>query len=694
MKDALLEIYTEEIPARFIPPAIEQLKVNCKNIFDEQKLRYGSIEIFATPRRFAVCIKELNEKTEEKVTEIVGPKLDIAKDKDGNYTPAAVGFAKSKGTSVSDLSVKKTEKGECIRIIKKIPGEETEKKLSEIFVKIIFSISFPKTMTWDSSGIRFARPIRNIMALYGKKVIKLKIADVSSGNFTYGSYIISSKKLRGIEPDKYVLTLRNNYVIVDHQQRKAMIEKLAEGTIKKVNGRLKYTDKQIDEINCLVEYPSAVLCRFDERFLSLPEELLETCIKSQKFMSVVDAKGHLTSYCVGIRNGISEHQEIVREGYERVLTARLKDAEFFYNKDMKTSLESKVEKLKGVIFNEKLGTMYDKTRRVVELSAWICDSLGIKGKEEENIRRTASLCKADLVTDTIFEWPELEGIAGRLNAENDREPLEVSTGIEEHRLPVTADGMLPGSITGKIVSVADKIDTIVSDFAIDLIPTGSADPYGLRRQSAGILRILMDGTINVSLKDLIEKSMSLLPPNIKINTERLESDIMNFFQQRLETIFESKNYRFDEVRAVLATGFDNLIDIESRLKSLHEIRKLSDFEPLIVGYKRAANILKQAEKKGIEVGKLDIIEDNLKETQEERLYQQTRKVKKDIKIFQDDKNYSEILKRLVSLRGVIDDFFDKILVMADAMSIRNNRLALLKFVNTLFLQIADLSQLQ
>jgi len=338
--------------------------------------------------------------------------------------------------------------------------------------------------------------------------------------------------------------------------------------------------------------------------------------------------------------------------------------------------------------------MYDKTRRVVELSAWICDSLGIKGKEEENIRRTASLCKADLVTDTIFEWPELEGIAGRLNAENDREPLEVSTGIEEHRLPVTADGMLPGSITGKIVSVADKIDTIVSDFAIDLIPTGSADPYGLRRQSAGILRILMDGTINVSLKDLIEKSMSLLPPNIKINTERLESDIMNFFQQRLETIFESKNYRFDEVRAVLATGFDNLIDIESRLKSLHEIRKLSDFEPLIVGYKRAANILKQAEKKGIEVGKLDIIEDNLKETQEERLYQQTRKVKEDIKIFQEDKNYSEILKRLVGLRGAIDDFFDKILVMADDMSIRNNRLALLKFVNTLFLQIADLSQLQ
>ncbi|MDI6641011.1 MAG: glycine--tRNA ligase subunit beta [Elusimicrobiota bacterium] len=649
-KDAILEIYSEEIPARFFPDALEQLKLLTENTFNETKLGFKSVEVYATPRRLVVYIEELEEKTPEETTVILGPPLKIAKDKDGKFTEAAIGFANSQGVNLDELAVKKTAKGDYICIEKKHTGTPTEKILPEIFKKIISEISFPKSMRWEESGFRFARPVRNILALYGNKVIKLQIADVKSTNFTFGLSVYHQKKIKIPAPEKYFSVLKNNCIIVNQEERKEAIIKAAESLLKKTKLKLRVSENLLNEINFLVEYPSAVLCKFDERYLSLPEEIVVMALeKNHKFFPVIDENNKLTNFFVGIRNGISEGQEIVREGFEQVLTARLQDVEFFYQHDLQSSLESKAENLKGIVFHEKLGSIYDKVQRITQLSEFILNEL-IKIPEHKKetshyftnnlklqLQRAALLCKADIATEMAHEYPELEGMIGRRYALSDGESQEVATAIEEHYMPITPDGQLPVTPSGIVLSLADKTDTIVGDFAVGLIPTGSADPYGLRRQATGILRILLEKKLNLSLESLIKKSMNLieatltaqiatwpqlipkLKPTIRILSEQAIFDsIFDFLRQRLETIFEEKGYRFDEIRAVLAIGFDNIADTELRLQALHKIHSMEDFQPLIIAYKRAANILKQAEQKRSAISDEQVVSEKLIEPEEKK----------------------------------------------------------------------------
>ncbi len=686
-KDALLEIYTEEIPARFFPQTIKELKDISTRLLTEKNLEFKEIKIYLTPRRLTVYIEKLSEKTKQESVEIIGPPLSIAKDKNGNFTSAGLGFAKDQEVSPLELKIKKTQKGEYLCVVKNIGGIETEKLLPEIFTNIILGLSFPKTMVWSSGGIRFARPIRNLVALYGNKTIKIKIADVKSTNFTYGLWTISNKKIKIQEPQKYVHVLKNNYVIVDHEQRKETIKKIIEQTIKKYNLKLKLNEKLLDEINFLVEFPSAVVGKFDEKFLQLPQEIIITCLeKNQKFFPLTDQKGKLTNYFVGIRNGPSEYQEIVREGYERVLSARLNDAQFFYNRDLQIPLDKRIEKLKEIVFQEKLGTYYDKTQRIIEISKWLGGS--------ENILYTAELSKVDLTTELVYEFPELQGIAGRIYALKSGKPQEVAHGIEQHYWPLTSQGKLPETTCGTIVSIADKIDTIVGDFAVGLIPTGTSDPYGLRRQAIGLLRIILEKNLNISVRSLIEKTIDLLPEKVVVDRGALISSVLEFFSQRLEIIFEEKGYRFDEVRAVLSVGFDNLSDTEQKIKAIKEIRKLPDFEPLIIGYKRAANIIKQAQQKKLVKATRDLVVDKLIEKEEKELFQSIERIQEEVFMLNQQKQYLDVLKKLVLLRQPIDNFFEKVMVMVEEEDLCKNRLSLLKKVIDLFLQIGDFSLLQ
>jgi glycyl-tRNA synthetase beta chain len=721
LKDALLEIYTEEIPASFLPPALEQAKELAEKNLAENRLTFKSVKTYATPRRIAVIIEGLPEKTDDEKQEIIGPNEKIAFDENKKPTKAALGFLKSNAAPPEDLKVVETPRGRYACIVKVTPGTDASKILPGVFEKIITGLNFRKNMTWEPTKFRFARPIRNILAIFGSRPLKMSLAGLKANAATYGLYVLTSKKIKITEPQKYLVVLRNNYIIADHVRRREIIRELSEQALKNILGKqspeilhfgeqalkkiLKLkpvaglTESLLDEINFLIESPVAVLCSFDEKYLGLPREILDNCIKKQKFIPVYSGD-ELTNHFIGIRNGISEHQDIVREGYQRVLSARLADASCFYKHDSSVMLEDRVQKLAGVMFQEKIGTMLEKVNRIAEISVWLAGSLrhsypGINEETMRGIDRTANLCKADLLTKVVYEYPELQGTAGRLYAALTGEKEEVARGIEEHLWPLTGQGELPSTVTGIIVSLADKMDTLAGDFAAGLIPTGSADPYALRRQAAGILRIIIEKNADINLRKLANKAIELLPTSITQDKVKIIELLFDFFKQRFETLLEDKGFSFDEIRAVLVCGFDNPIDALKRIEAIASVRKMSDFEPLLIGYKRAANIVKQAEQKKFDSNANGAVDESkLAEPEEKALYEKVTSVEKETAPLLQAKDYKEVLSRLVALRSAIDLFFDKVMVMAEDSSVRSNRLSLLKRIVNLFLKVGDISILQ
>ncbi|MFH1368107.1 MAG: glycine--tRNA ligase subunit beta [Elusimicrobiota bacterium] len=695
-KTALLEIGTEEIPAGYIEPALEQMKALAAEHLTARGLSFGEIKIFATPRRLALAIEKLSEKSEEKTEELTGPSVKAGRDAQGNFTQAAKGFAAKYGTTPDKLSVKATEKGEYFSFAVKTPGEKTEKILSAVFPEIICRLQFPKSMKWESSGLRFARPVRSVIALYGDKIIKFTAGDVKSSNRTSGLYALTQKKITVSSADKYAGTLKNNCVMADPLERREIIRKITDAAAKRVKGAALIDDDLLNEINFLVEHPVAILGNFDEKYLRLPPEVLITCMrKKQKYFPVVDAKKHLTNSFIGIRNGMSEHQETVREGYERVLEARLEDAEFFYKKDTGSRLDAKIEKLKGVMFQKELGTVYDKMLRVERLADQLLNTV----PDGENIRaeigdlkRACLLAKADLVTEMVFEYPELQGVAGRIYAAKDGESQRICRAIEEHYWPVTADGKLPVSDFALVLSIADKIDTLTGDFAAGLVPSGSADPYGLRRQAAGVVRVIRDKKLPVDLNALVSKAFSFLPEHLKNNNDALRQ-VMEFLKQRLEVILETGGYKFDEIRAVLAKGMGDIGTIERKLQALKAMRKQPDFQPLITAFKRSANILKQAEKLKLNVSP-DVSHDLFREDAERNLYAKISSIRAEIEALKAAKDFPAVLQKMVELKPDVDLFFEKVMVMVEDEKLKHNRLALLKYATGLFFDLMDFSQLQ
>ncbi len=706
-KDALLEIGSEELPASFIKPGMEQLKTLAEESLKASGLSYASIESFGTPRRLAVVIHGLPDHSADQKKTVIGPPESVAKDAQGQWTAAAFGFARKQGLKPSDLTA---ENGRLCAALH-IQGVATRRLLGDLFAQWISKLEFPKSMEWEPTHFHYPRPIRWLAALYGADLVSLSISGVRSSRWTLGLGPWAPKKITIPLAGKYEHLLKDQCVLVDPEARQETIRRYAEQAAKRVHGKVHMSEALLEQVANLVEHPVAILGNFDPAYLELPNEVLITCLEHhQNFFPVVaphpapsPSRGEgelgagggekLLPHFVGIRNGMSVHQEIVREGYERVLAARLADARFFYRQDRRTPLSAKVEALKGVTFQEKLGNLFDKKERVKKLLDAFASMMG-GFSDLEKAKRAAELCKADLVTEMVREFPELQGKVARIYAHADGEEAGVAQALEEQYWPITLSGALPSSGAAALVALADKLDTLAGDFAVGLIPSGSADPYGLRRAAVGVLRILESKGWTLSLERLLEKAFEVQPSNAKEDSRQAQIKLLIFMQQRFAALLSERGVQPDEVEAVLSAGIEVVPEALSRLQALHELRKRQEFEPLSVAFKRGMNIVRQAAKGGDSGDSAPVQSDLLKEPCEQALYQVLETTGAQVSKHLAARAYRQALESMVPLREPLDGFFNGVMVMAEDPALRTNRLALMKRLVSLFAQIADFSKLQ
>jgi glycyl-tRNA synthetase beta chain len=699
IKDALLEIGSEELPASFVTFGMKQLKALAEASLKENGLSFKTATVYGTPRRLAITIEDLIDRSPDQSRVVTGPPVAAAKDAQGQWTPAALGFARKHGLKPSDLTV---EKDRLIATLH-IKGTPTRQLLSDLFPSWIARLEFPKSMVWEPSKFRFPRPIRWIAALYGSDLVSFQLAGVRSARWTLGLGGESPKKTAITQPGKYAVMRKNQCVLVDPAARQEAIQRQAEQAAKRVHGHPLLSDALLEQVSNLVEHPVAVLGGFDAAYLELPSEVLITCLEHhQRFFPVAaDKGGKLLAQFIGIRNGMSVHQDTVREGYERVLAARLADARFFFKQDRRTPLSAKRDALQGVMFQAKLGSVHDKVERVKRLLHEFALLLPgekmadgqMRGFPLDQALRAADLGKADLVTDMVREFPELQGIMARIYAGLDGEDSVVAQAAEQHYWPITLTGKLPETDAAAALALADKLDTLAGDFAIGLIPTGSADPYGLRRAAVGILRILEERKWPLSLDTLIAKAIDLQPENTRDSAGETRTKLVSFMRQRLSAVLEERGVRSDEIDAVLEPGLHEIPDILARLTALRAVRAGNDFEALSVAFKRAANIVRQAAKSGAGMDGA-VQQDLLKEPAERQLFETLERVGQEATRLAGEHEYEKALSAMAPLREPLDAFFTGVMVMAEDAALRANRLSLMKRLVSEFSRIADFSKLQ
>ncbi len=683
-KDLLFEIGTEELPARFLDPALEALKGLAKEEFEKLALSYEGLKTLGTPRRLTLYVIGLAERQPDKTEEILGPPVSAAFDKEGRPTKAALGFAKKHGISVEELKVKETPKGKYLCLIKKITGQDTFELLPEILKRLIVSLPFPKSMRWGVHKIRFARPIRWLLALYGKRVVPLEIAGLKAQALTYGHRFMAPDPIEIEDFISYVRLLREAFVIVEPEERLARTKEEIINAALKVEGEILEDPELLRENANLVEFPYATLGKFDEKFLALPRPVLITAMREhQRYFAVVDRKGELLPYFVAVNNTKPSDPSILKTGHERVLRARLEDANFYFERDKKTPFAERVKELANVVYHAKLGTLYDKTKRLEALSAWLAKKLA--PEKIELAQRAAHLAKADLVTELVQEFPSLQGIMGREYAKLFNEPEEVAEAIYEHYLPLAAGGELPKTTTGAIVALADKMDTLCAFFGIGEKPTGTTDPFGLRRSAYGIIEIILARGYSLSLSAFINEALKLLDEYLEKKPQEVLLEVKQFLARRLEGVLASRGFEKASVRAVMTVGFDDPQDVLTRLEALEKVRKSPDFAALAVGFKRVMNMVKKLKKA------LPFEEKLLIEEAERELYKAYRRVREEVWPHLEAGQYEKVLGELLTLKGYIDRFFDEIFVMVEDKALRENRLALLQRIAKLFLSVADLS---
>ncbi len=686
MKELLLEIGTEEIPAGFVPQALMDLEALAKKDLEANRIEFSGTRTLGTPRRLVLVIESVSENQRDEETKKIGPSKQAAFDAKGNPTKAAIGFAKGQAVSVESLTVVQTEKGEYVCAVKKESGRPTADLLSSFLPKWVLSIPFQKSMRWADVPIRFVRPIHWILALFGREVVSFEMNDIRSGDVTYGHRFMSPGPVTVKDFQSYLQKMREAFVIVDPLERKRKIEDemVREGA--GVSGRILEDEDLLNEVNFLVEYPVALCGGFDPKFLSLPREVLIHSMKEhQRYFPLVDDHGVLLPHFVCVSNIKPKNRDVVIKGNEKVLRARLSDADFFFEDDLKVPLEKRLEQLKKVVFQAKLGTSYEKVMRFKELALWMTER--INPRVREAVERTSLLCKADLVTGMVGEFPKLQGIVGREYAWLAGEKPEIAEAIYEHYLPAFAGDRLPSSPIGDIVSIADKMDTIVGCFGVGLIPTGTADPFGLRRQVLGIIRIILEKGYSFSLVGLIGESERQLKEKMERPVEEVEEEVLDFFRVRYQNFLLDRGYPFDVTDAVLSISFDELVDVQGRIDALRKAREWKDFESIVIAFKRAMNILK-----GFSSGK-EMNPSLFTESVEKNLYQAFVVAKEKISTSLSARDYETALLEMTGMKRPIDEFFDGVMVMVEDEAIRNNRLALLDEIGKLFLRIADFSKL-
>jgi glycyl-tRNA synthetase beta chain len=686
MPDFILEIGTEEIPAGFLPPALAEMKSRFERFLEDAALTSEGVETLGTPRRLVLIVKNVPARQEDREEEILGPPKSAAFAPDGTPTKAGLGFAKAKGVLVEDLGFKETPKGEYVCIRRRVEGKETVVLLAEFLPKFIVSIPFKKSMRWGESTLRFARPIHWILTLFDGKVIPFDLDGIAAGNRSFGHRFLAPEEFDVTGVASYLEGLRRHMVMVDPEERKVVIQKGIEEALSSRNLQWLEDPDLLEEVAYLVEYPFVVMGAFDETYLSLPQEVLVTAMREhQRYFSVMHPDDTLAPYFIAVNNTYRKELATFVKGHERVLRARLEDAKFFFEEDRKVPLEQRVEELKGVVFHAKLGTSYEKVRRIIQLSEYLAETLGTpKGP----VLRTAHLCKADLVSEMVGEFPSLQGIMGRIYARLSGEPEEICEAIFEHYLPRFSEDKLPTGDIGAIVGMADRMDTIVGCFGDDLIPTGAADPFGLRRAALAIIRIILVKDYTISLSDWIDKARGLLSEKVHLEAQSAWEVVRDFFAVRFRGYLQAEGIAFDTIEAVIARNFDDIADSYRRVTVFHEFRQDPAFASLMLSFKRVVNIL---EGQNVEE-KAEIRLDLLKEDPEKALYEKMEKIRGRFVTLMEKKDYHAALQLMATLKPVVDRFFDEVLVMDPDEAHRENRLTLLTRIQRLFSRFADFSK--
>jgi len=677
-KDLLIEIGAEEIPASYIVPALEQLETALTKELADARLAHGAVETMATPRRLAAIVRDVAEAQETVARTVTGPPVRIAFDDDGNPTKAATGFARSQGVDVERLEVV----DEYVRVEIVDEGRDASTVLPESVAAAIASIGFPKTMRWGSDA-RFARPIRSLVAMLGADILDLEYAGVRAGRETHGLRFHAPGPHAVAGADDYRDVLAKAHVVVDHRERRGLIEsEAARLATDECGGRVVRDDALLDEVTFLTERPTVFAGRFDERFLELPRHVIIAAMKGhQRYFAVETENGELLPRFLCVANALPEAVDGIREGNERVLVSRLDDAVFYWREDTKTPLASKVDRLKNVVWLEGLGSLYEKTERIEKLALHIGETLDVA--DAELLARAARLSKADLVTEMVKdgkEFTELQGSMGREYALQSGEPGEVAAAIVEHYMPRFAGDALPEGQTGIILGVADRIDSIVGCFSAGLVPTGSQDPYALRRQAIGLIRLVDEKRLPISLGELVGRSAELYGADGEERAE-LVSSVESFLRQRARVVLMESGHDYDLVDAVLEASFDRFVGVRPRLEALSHFREAEDFAPLVIGARRVMNILK---------GQTGTHEpDALKERSAVALERARAAAAAAVDRALDEHDFDAAVRELLALRKPIDAFFDDVMVMVDDEKLRNARLGLLNEVRGLFLRIAD-----
>ena len=680
----LLEIGVEELPSRFGQTTLDQIENNLSKLLKEERINFDNIEKYATPRRLTFVIKNLADKATDLEEEVKGPAKKIAVDDDGNFTKPALGFMKSKGLDTENVYFKQLGNAEYLFGTIKQEGKHTSEVLKTIVPEAIKNVTFPKAMRWGGKNMRFARPIRWMVALLNNEVLDIDLEGIKSSNITRGHRFLGEKEFEVNSVEEYFEKLDKNFVILDQHKRKEMIRKQAVEVAKSLGGEVELDEDLLEEITFLVEYPTAFYGEFDEEYVKLPKEVVTTPMKEHQRYFPVLKDGKLLPNFIAVRNGDSNRIDLVKAGNEKVLRARLADALFFYHEDTKKPLESFVDKLQTVVFQAKLGTVYDKTLRIEKLSQVILNELNMT-ESKENTLRAAKLCKADLVTNMVFEFTELQGIMGRDYAKVSGENEEVCQGIFEHYLPRFAGDILPETNTGIALSIADKLDSIAGFFAIGIKPSGSQDPYALRRQALGILSILLDRKLSVNLNNLINAALDNYS-NLEFNKEEVASQIVEFFVERVKNLFKDLGIRYDVIDAVLNNNLDDISDIHTRALELNRWLQKDELVEMLTAFNRVATLAEKAT--------TDIVKENLlKEDAEIKLYNGFKEIKSNVESLLLDKKYNEALDAFATLRPLVDNLFDNVMVMDKDEAIKENRLGLLKQIYSTMLTICDLSKI-
>jgi len=683
--ELLLEIGTEEIPARFIPPVLEEMAASFRKLMDQELIAVGNILTWGTPRRLALVARDLALAQAEVGTEEIGPPKAVAFDAAGKPTPAALGFAKKQGVAVSDLIEVDTPRGVYLAVSKRTSGRPTVDRLKEVLPGFILGLSFPKSMRWGSLTTTFARPIHWVLARLGGEVVPFPLGDVQSGGKTYGHRFLAPQALQVNDAATYVAALRKAQVIVDPAERRAHLEAELTKAAAQAGGEVVPNPGLLEENTFLVEYPSVVCGNFEEKFLALPDEVLITSMREhQRYFSLRGKDGRLLPHFLAVNNTLARDPDLVRQGHEWVLRARLSDAMFFYHEDAKVPLENRVAALKGVVFHSLLGTSYEKMERFRSLAAFLAGRLA--PDLSELVRRAAFLCKADIVTEMVGEFPSLQGVMGAKYALLSGEPPVVAEAIFSHYLPRHADDFLPGDLIGALVGLADRLDTICGCFGVGLSPTGTADPYGLRRHALAVIRILRKEELHLDLPEAVWESLNLLKGKISRTPEETALEVLDFFQTRLQHLLLGEGFEHETVAAVLAAGGGDVVEAADKVRALEEVRRSPDFPALAVAFKRVINI-----SRGTEPGEVNPL--FFEHPEENLLYEAAGLMEVDVDAALAKRDYPTVCRALAKLRGPVDAFFDRVMVMAEDERLRRNRLALLARISQTFLQMADFSRI-